>query len=78
MTATKVLNCRLNEVLSNKFDVIKIITGYDSDSECIRYLINITFDEKINKINPNNIRIENAMNKLKLSQSKFIKNPKYK
>lgn len=49
MTVTKVLNCRLNETLSNKFDMLKSKTGYDSDSECLRYLINISFNEQLDR-----------------------------
>jgi hypothetical protein len=72
MTTTKILNCRLNETLSNKFDLLKNFTGYDSDAECVRYLINISFDEELDKIDPNDIRIQNAMDRLEVLAPKVI------
>ncbi len=64
MTEQKFVTSKLNEKLSSKFEYIKMKAGYDSDAECIRYIINILFDLESHKKDPQDLEIATAINRI--------------
>lgn len=66
----KVLNCRLTPLLTKKFEQIKDSTGYTSDAECVRYMIN-TFESEKNTDSKIQRQVEELKKLIPLIKKKY-------